>query len=184
MRALMCDMHAAGTPASSSIARAAMPASSLPMPASLKKTSAKGTSSANRAELIPPCDAETTIFPWSAASTSVIESTSKTALACTFPVIPCFMFCPASPAEAATCHKFICGRTRKGGIGPILRFGSTMSRHGRMVGNLFPPLRKRVAKFVHRRKQLLGCFTLRPRLEPAGQVGFVGAAHAACMLQG
>lgn len=43
---------------------------------------------------------------------------------------------------------------------------------------------KRVAKFVHRRKQLLGCFTLRPRLEPAIQVGFGGAAHAAGMLQG
>jgi hypothetical protein len=68
----------AGVPFSSSIARPAIPASSLPMPASLKNTAANGTASANSPELRPPCEPEMTTAPSSPWSTLVIESTRIT----------------------------------------------------------------------------------------------------------
>jgi hypothetical protein len=64
----------------------------------------------------------------SAASTSVIESTSKIAGVCLLPVIPCFMFYPASPAYAATSSQFICGRTRVVGSLGFLSLGCQAER--------------------------------------------------------
>src|SRR6185436_5406165 len=56
MRPLVCATVAAATPRFCSMSNAAMPALSLPTPASLKITALSGTSSANSPELVPPCD--------------------------------------------------------------------------------------------------------------------------------
>ncbi len=79
MRALVWETAPPATPRCCSMASAAMPASSFPTPASLKITSLSGTSSANSPELVPPCDAQTTIAPLSAGATLVIESMMITA---------------------------------------------------------------------------------------------------------
>src|SRR5215831_21292028 len=78
MRPLVWATVAAATPRFCSISRAAMPALSLPTPASLKITAFSGTSSANSPELVPPCDAHTTIAPSSSRVTLVIESMTIT----------------------------------------------------------------------------------------------------------
>ena len=62
----------AATPRSCRMSSATMPARSFPTPASLKNTAARGTSSANAAELEPPCEPQTTIAPASSGEQYVV----------------------------------------------------------------------------------------------------------------
>src|SRR4249919_2528947 len=78
MRPLVCATAAAATPRFCSMSSAAMPALSLPTPASLKITALSGTSSANSPELVPPWEAHTMMAPLSSGVTLVIESISIT----------------------------------------------------------------------------------------------------------
>src|SRR5512138_3669203 len=78
MRALPCATVAAATPRACRITSAAMPAPSLPTPASLKHTNRSGCCSANSAELVPPCEPQTTIAPRSPAASWVIEAITIT----------------------------------------------------------------------------------------------------------
>jgi hypothetical protein len=78
MRPLVWATVAAATPRFCSMSRAAIPALSLPTPASLKITALSGTSSANSPELVPPCEAHTTTQPASSGATFVIESITIT----------------------------------------------------------------------------------------------------------
>jgi hypothetical protein len=77
MQALACATAQAASPASCKSAKPAIPASSKPTPASLNTLKSGRAATAYRAELKPPCEPETARQPASAATSSVIESTTR-----------------------------------------------------------------------------------------------------------
>src|SRR5829696_1468995 len=84
----------AATPRCSSISRAAIPAFSLPTPASLKKTAPSRCSQAKPPELTPPCEADTTIWSVSPSSTCVMESMMITLRPSNSATVSLAMRCP------------------------------------------------------------------------------------------